>query len=150
MGGRGSCRAYDSMVRQEPHPPKPWFGRSLTLPSNRLAQAIDWLVKVQLHLLIYSVNHSHDSHLHLMHLQHQFQKRGKSGAILACFVGLVALSWDLEISRIFKRLRIPGDLNKAIQLSETFGHTAGVVAIFMALLLIDLENRPKLWRAAGF
>lgn len=85
-----------------------------------------------------------------MQPQHQFQKRGRSGAILACFVGLVGLTWDLEISRISAHFKIPGDLNKAIQLSETFGHTAGVIAIFTALLLIDLENRPKLWRAAAF
>lgn len=85
-----------------------------------------------------------------MRRQNKFQKRSTSGAILACFVGLAVLSWDLEISRLAQKLKIPGDLNKAIQLSESFGHTAGSIAIFAILLVVDIENRPKLWRAALF
>jgi membrane-associated phospholipid phosphatase len=77
-------------------------------------------------------------------------KPSSVGALVAGIVGIAALSWDLEISELSQSIRIPGDVRKAVQLSETFGHTIGVVAILGSLLWIDVRNRPKLVHAAWF
>jgi len=80
----------------------------------------------------------------------KFQVRAAIGTMAACAIGLVGVNWDLEISRHLSSMKIPGDLRKAIGLSETFGHSSGSIVIFTALLWIDVKNRSKLWRAALF
>ena len=72
------------------------------------------------------------------------------GALAACLVGLACTAWDVEISKFVTSLKIPGDIRKAIGLSETFAHTSGTLAIFATLLWVDIKNRPQLYRAAIF
>ena len=45
---------------------------------------------------------------------------------------------------------MPGDLRKAVGLSETFAHSSGCIVIFACLIWIDVKNRKPLWRAARF
>ena len=85
-----------------------------------------------------------------MHRQRTFQKRMAIGALAACVVGLACLNWDLEISQFVQTIKIPGDLRKAIGLSESFAHSSGLIVIFATLLWIDVKDRPKLWQAAFF
>jgi membrane-associated phospholipid phosphatase len=72
------------------------------------------------------------------------------GVLLASVVGVVCIPWDLEISQSVQSIKIPGDLRKAVNLSEAFGHTIGPVAIFFTLIWIDIRNRKKLFKAALF
>jgi membrane-associated phospholipid phosphatase len=72
---------------------------------------------------------------------------------LACIlliVGCAALPFDIQISSIARGRKIPGDLNKAVQMGETFGHFSGAIAILSALLVIDLAHRKKLIQVAIF
>ncbi len=85
-----------------------------------------------------------------MFRQRRFQTRMAVGALVAFAVGLVCQAWDLEISQFVQRMKIPGDLRKAIGLSESFAHSSGGIVIFATLLWIDIKNRPKLWQAAFF
>ncbi len=85
-----------------------------------------------------------------MHRQRTFQTRMAVGAFVAGALGLACLAWDLEISQWVQKVKIPGDLRKAISLSESFAHSSGGIVIFATLLWIDLKNRPKLWKAAFF
>lgn len=85
-----------------------------------------------------------------MHRHRTFQTRMAIGALAACAVGLACQTWDIEISQSVQNIKIPGDLRKAIGLSESFGHSSGGMVIFATLLWIDIKNRPKLWRAAFF
>jgi len=85
-----------------------------------------------------------------MHSQRTFQTSMAIGAITACAVGLACQTSDIEISQSFQNIRIPGDLKKAIGLSETFAHSSGGIVIFATLLWIDVKNRLKLWQAAFF
>lgn len=71
-------------------------------------------------------------------------------AAVAIAVGGASLHWDLEISQRMQELHLPGDINKAIQLSEAFGHSIGPIAIFATLLWIDVANRDKLRSACIF
>jgi len=79
-----------------------------------------------------------------------FRLKMAIGAMAASLAGLTCASWDVEISKFFSGLRVPGDLRKAISLSETFAHTSGTLVIFATLLWIDFKNRPQLYRAAIF
>ena len=72
------------------------------------------------------------------------------GALAACTVGLACQTWDIEISQSVQIIKIPGDLRKAIGLSESFAHSSGGVVIFATLLWVDVKNRAKLWQAAFF
>lgn len=72
------------------------------------------------------------------------------GASFATAVAVACLPWDLEISTFASSLKVPGDLRKAINLSETFAHASGTIVIFATLLWIDFTKRPQLFRAAIF
>ncbi len=85
-----------------------------------------------------------------MHNWRRFQAKMALGALIACAVGVVCQTWDLEISRFVQRVKIPGDFRKAISLSESFAHSSGGIVIFATLLWIDFKNRKKLWHAAIF
>jgi len=62
-------------------------------------------------------------------------------------VGVISSFWDLEISRLATSIKIPGDLRKAIHLSEAFAHFSGVVVILGTLLIVDIKNRARLIQA---
>ena len=79
-----------------------------------------------------------------------FRTRMAIGALAACLAGLACTAWDVETSRFFSDLKIPGDLRKAISLSETFAHTSGTLVIFATLLWIDIKNRRQIIRAGIF
>ncbi len=72
------------------------------------------------------------------------------GTILACTVGFACQSWDLEISQFVEKIKIRGDLRKAIGLSESFAHFSGCIVIFVSLIWIDSKNQKKLGFAALF
>ncbi len=72
------------------------------------------------------------------------------GALLACAAGVICHGWDLFISQAIEKIKMPGDLRKAVGLSESFAHSSGCIVIFACLLWIDLRNRKLLWRAALF
>ena len=85
-----------------------------------------------------------------MQRQRTFQTRMAIGMLAAWAVGLSCQAWDIEISQSVQNIKIPGDLRKAIALSESFAHSSGGVVIFATLLWIDVKNRAKLWQAAFF
>ncbi|MFY7878325.1 MAG: hypothetical protein ACOVQM_22900 [Pirellula sp.] len=68
-------------------------------------------------------------------------------AIAFAVLGVISSFWDLEISRLATSIKIPGDIRKAIHLSEAFAHFSGVVAILGTLLLVDTKNRAQLIQA---
>jgi len=57
---------------------------------------------------------------------------------------------DLPVSQWIRQHAMPGDLEKAVQLSEAFSHGSGVIAIFLILLQVDLKNRKRLWNLATY
>lgn len=63
-----------------------------------------------------------------------------SGAAL-CFASDQWLSDSLRV------VDLPGDFNKAVQLSEVFAHGLGVLAIFATLFVVCVGRRPTLWAA---
>ncbi len=85
-----------------------------------------------------------------MHNWRRFQAKMAVGILIACGIGVVCQTWDLEISRFVQKVKIPGDFRKAISLSESFAHASGGIVIFATLLWIDFKNRKKLWQAAIF
>jgi membrane-associated phospholipid phosphatase len=85
-----------------------------------------------------------------METKRTLQTRLVLGALAACAIGLIGQTWDLEISRRAQLFKVPGDLRKAISLTEAFAHASGAIAIFGTLLWIDFGKRPQLWRAAMF
>jgi len=56
--------------------------------------------------------------------------------------------FDPPVSQWMRQHPMPGDLEKAVQLSEAFAHGSGVIAIFLILLQVDLSNRKRLANAA--
>ncbi len=54
---------------------------------------------------------------------------------------------DHELSQDYRSLDVPGDLRKAIELSEAFAHGSGATAILVALVLATWPPRPGVWRA---
>lgn len=66
------------------------------------------------------------------------------------FVGLAAFatSTDFVVSDSVRGWHLPGDLRKAIHLSETFAHSLGAAAILGCIMLTaGRERRPALWLA---
>lgn len=86
-------------------------------------------------------------------------KRCRQLSLLAacCAVSAIALAAtdaDTAVSSAMRQLeipgglRIPGDLAKAIDLSEVFGHGMGVAAILVSvMLLVTPAKRPAVWVA---
>jgi len=72
-------------------------------------------------------------------------------AALGCGLAIAPLVWygDSEMSKQISGIHLPGDLNKAIQVSEVFAHGTGVIAILATLWWIDIERRRSLQFAAG-
>ena len=105
---------------------------------------------MHLHELVASPFPPYKTKIDLMQREPGFRMKMAIGALAACLAGLACTAWDVEISQFFTGIKVPGDLRKAISLSETFAHTSGTLVIFATLLWIDLKNRPKLYRAAIF
>ncbi len=64
---------------------------------------------------------------------------------LACGLACVAvLQLDAGISASSRELDVPGDVEKAIQLSEAFGHSSGAAAILLSLYWIAIDHRRRL------
>lgn len=87
-----------------------------------------------------------------------WKKCGHLALIAAsCALGAATLAVtdvDIPISSALRQreflggLRIPGDLAKAIDLSEVFGHGLGVAAILLSVLLLaSPTKRPAVWLA---
>jgi len=72
--------------------------------------------------------------------------------IVAVFLllAMIVVPWDLEISQLVRKTKIPGDLRRFIYLMEIFAHTLGCVLILGTLLWIDEKNRKKIWNASLF
>ncbi len=72
-------------------------------------------------------------------------------AALGCGFGIAPLIWygDSELSKRISGIHLPGDLNKAIQISEVFAHGTGVIAILVSLWWIDSDRRRSLQFVAG-
>ena len=74
-------------------------------------------------------------------------------AIGLAIVGLCGLAasglimrWDRSISTALRAGDLPGDVRKAIQLSEAFAHGSGVVTILLCILLASARaRRPAIW-----
>lgn len=74
------------------------------------------------------------------------QNRVRSWLLVTACIGaaLLCLPWDLELSYWFRSLKIPGDLNKFIQMSEAFAHFLTISFVFGCLLWTDVRNRSRL------
>lgn len=76
----------------------------------------------------------------------------QSVLLVAVFLlmAMIAVPWDLEISQLVRKTKIPGDLRRFIYLMEIFAHTLGCILILGTLLWIDEKNRKKIWNASLF
>ncbi len=68
-------------------------------------------------------------------------------AIAFAVVAIAAFSSDAVLSSVFRSGQIPGDLRKAINISEVFAHGFGAAAILGTLLLLSPQKRPVIWTA---
>lgn len=67
---------------------------------------------------------------------------------LACSMcGLAATAVDVPVSTSLRQWHLPGDLAKAIDLSEVFGHSLGAAAILLSVFLLAPQRRPAVWVA---
>lgn len=75
---------------------------------------------------------------------------GYIAVAVLCAAGSVPFMWGWD--EIWLRQReqwhIPGDLKKAVELSEAFAHGSGVIVILASLWWIDITNRRKIQLAA--
>ncbi|MCA9194989.1 MAG: phosphatase PAP2 family protein [Planctomycetales bacterium] len=65
-------------------------------------------------------------------------------ALLAGIVGGICAPWDQPLSEFFRVHGLPGDLRKAVELSEVFAHGLGAAAILGSVWLLAPEKRPSL------
>lgn len=67
-----------------------------------------------------------------------------AGILLALL--LPALSVDMPVARAVRgdQSVVPGDLRKAVNLTEAFGHLAGAVIILVGVWTLDRSNRKRL------
>ncbi len=70
-----------------------------------------------------------------------------AAALGACAVVAAATRIDIPVSSTLVQLDLPGDLAKAIDLSEVFGHSLGAVAILGTVLWLAPTSRPIVWIA---
>lgn len=59
------------------------------------------------------------------------------GALVLAMLGLAVAPFDLAVAAWFRSSRLPGDLGKAVHLSEAFAHGAGAATILLAAWLLD-------------
>ena len=67
---------------------------------------------------------------------------------VAILASVLMMNWDRSLSQGIRVGKIPGDVRKAIELSEAFAHGTGVAAILAALLLASKAPRSGLWGVA--
>lgn len=70
--------------------------------------------------------------------------------LVACFFSILAgsvLSVDSELSEWTRGGDLPGDLSKAINLSEAFAHGLGALVILVAVWTVAVDRRPSVWLA---
>lgn len=68
-----------------------------------------------------------------------------------CFsLAILCMPWDIELSKSVRSLHVPGDINKAIQLSESVAHTITCVFLFSCLYWTDIRNRSKIFLGGMF
>ena len=60
---------------------------------------------------------------------------------LLLIAAVLVLPWDAKISEWFHQDKFPGDLEKILDLAETFAHGIGIGAIIITLVLIDPTHR---------
>lgn len=68
--------------------------------------------------------------------------------LVAILASVLIMNWDPSLSQSIRIGKIPGDVRKAIELSEAFAHGTGVAAILAALLLATRGPRSGLWGIA--
>ncbi len=70
---------------------------------------------------------------------------------LAVGLAIVPCMWfgDSDLATQLAKIDLPGDVDKALQVSEVFAHGSGVIAILGTLWWIDIERRRLLVFAAG-
>ncbi|MCC6511573.1 MAG: phosphatase PAP2 family protein [Pirellulaceae bacterium] len=68
---------------------------------------------------------------------------------LSLVVSVPTMGFDHWLSQSIRMGDVPGDLRKAIELSEAFAHGSGVVAILLALLLASKPPRDGIWLAVA-
>lgn len=69
--------------------------------------------------------------------------------IIAPIAAICVASYDGNVVHWVAQRDLPGDIEKALQLSEAFAHGSGVIAIFAALLLIDHTKRRRIVSMIG-
>lgn len=70
--------------------------------------------------------------------------------ILALVVGGIcplAIQFDQSISAFLRQIKLPGDVQKAISLSETFAHGLGVASILLTVFVVAVDRRRALYIA---
>ena len=71
-----------------------------------------------------------------------------AGSLVAALATGFAVSLDQNSSEWLRGFKVPGDLRKAISLSEVFAHGFGVAAILGTLLFLSEQNRRSaIWGA---
>ncbi|MEM7558788.1 MAG: phosphatase PAP2 family protein, partial [Planctomycetota bacterium] len=71
-------------------------------------------------------------------------------AILSGFLAIASIklfAWDQSIVGWIGQWHLPGDLRKAINLSEAFAHGFGAAAILGAVLLVQGRSKQLIWTA---
>jgi len=71
-----------------------------------------------------------------------------------CGLGLLAIVASMPLMRVDQRVssairlgKIPGDMRKAIDLSEAFAHGSGAAAILITLYLCSSRSKAAIWTA---
>ena len=65
--------------------------------------------------------------------------------VVALAASAVIMNWDRAVSHSVRAGHVPGDVRKAIELSEAFAHGSGVAAILITLLLASQHRRAGIW-----
>lgn len=69
-------------------------------------------------------------------------------AVALC-LSIPLMKWDHALSQSIRLGHVPGDLRKAVELSEAFAHGSGAAVILIALLLASQPPRRDYWMAVA-
>jgi len=74
---------------------------------------------------------------------------GRAGLVVG--LAVIPCIWfgDTELSMGLAQMELPGDIDKAVQISEVFAHGPSVLAILATVWWIDIERRRKILFAGG-
>lgn len=70
--------------------------------------------------------------------------------VVAAAIGILVVPYDIEVWKWTQHNPLPGDLRKAVHLSEVFAHAFGVAAILGMLWWIDVRRRKSILKVAAF